>query len=360
MRGSWIGWGLGALGITSLTGCWNGPGPAVVPRPAVVAIIPAQAAVTVGRTLAFAARIDGNPVGNTTWRVLEPDGGRVDDTGRYRAPAAPGVFTVQALFKNTGQTAEAKVTVVAPPAGEISAPTRLLSGSEGQVARIAPVPGSSYHWHITGGEITRGTDTSAITFLAGTGPKVLLACKVINRAGDVLNTSLEVPVAPPVTLSINPASVTITAGRAMKFGFTIRGGISLAVAWSLEDPGAGSLDGSGNYVAPMVPGRYSVRVTSLDDPLKWAIARVQVVRQPPESLFAPEAFLPGARGLHATVPKVAGMTYAWEIVGGTITAGAATPALSFDAGDGPTLSLRCRITNKAGDSFLAAKSIKAL
>jgi hypothetical protein len=309
--------------------------------------------------MTFTARVDGEPAGNVIWRVLEPGGGRVDDAGQYLAPAAPGVFTVQAGFKvGAGRTAEAKVSVVAPPAGEITAPPRVLPGSGNLVARIAPVPGSSYLWTISGGQLTGGTNTSAATFLAGTGPKVKLSCRVTSLAGDVLNSSLEVPVAPPVTLSVSPAAVTITAGRAMKFGFNIEGGISLGVNWSLGEPGAGSLDGSGNYVAPPVPGLYSVRATSLDDPSKRAIARVKVVPKPPESMFAPESFLPGAQSLHASVPEVAGMTYAWVIEGGTITASSSTPSLAFNAGDGPTISLHCKITNEAGDSFVAAKTIK--
>jgi len=32
----------------------------------------------------------------------------------------------------------------------------------------------------------------------------------------------------------------------------------------------------------------------------------------------------------------------------------------FDAGKGPTLTLRCRVTNAAGDSFSAVKVLKVL
>jgi hypothetical protein len=252
------------------------------------------------------------------------------------------------------------VTVVAPPAGEIVAPPRVPRAAVDQVARIAPVPDSQYHWTITGGIITAGTDTPSVTFQAGAGPKVVLACRVTNAAGDALNSSLEVPVAAPVTLVIKPAAVTITAERSMKFGFDIKGGTSLGVAWCLGEPGAGSLDGSGNYLAPAVPGLYTVRVSSKDDPSMVATATVKVVAKPPESLFAPDSYLPGADGLRAQVPERAGMSYAWEIEGGTITAGSAAPVMAFQAGNGPSLTLRCLITNEAGDSFAAVKVLKAI
>ncbi len=355
-------WGLGKVfgmaGLALFVGCWRGPGPAVEPAPVTVQVLPAAATLTAGKTVAFAARMDDGPAQDVAWSVLEAGGGRVDGAGTYRAPANPGVFTVRAQFKDApGLTAAAKVTVVAPPAGEIIAPPR-GTPLEGQTASIEPVSGSQYHWTITGGEITAGTDTPAVSFQSGTGPKVVLACRVTNAAGDVLNSSLELPVASRVTLAIRPAAVTLTAERTMKFGFDLAGGTTLGTTWSLGEPGAGSVDASGNYVAPPVPGRYTVRVSSVDDPSVVSTATVRVVAKPPESLFAPDSFKPGAEGLRARVPELAGMTYAWEIEGGTITAGAAAPSMVFEAGPGPALTLRCRITNQAGDSFAAVKVLK--
>jgi hypothetical protein len=358
MRGLGMGTGLGLAGMVLLTGCWQVPSSVAHEAPATVQVLPAAATLTAGKTLTFAARIDDQPAADVAWSVLEAGGGRVDGAGAYHAPVQPGVYTVRAQVKD-GPAAAAKVTVVAPPAGEIIAPPRVLPQAP-QVARIAPVSGSQYHWGITGGLITAGTDTASISFQAGAGPKVMLACQVTNAAGDVLNSSLEVPVASPVSLAIKPAAVTLTAERTMKFGFDLAGGTSLNVVWSLGEPGAGSLDGSGNYVAPAVPGDYTVRVSSVDDPAVNATAAVKVVAKPPQSLFAPDSFLPGAEGLRARVPEVDGMSYAWEIEGGTITAGASAPSMVFDAGPGPELTLHCRITNAAGDSFAAVKVLKAL
>jgi len=355
-----VGRWLGVAAAVLVMGCWRGPGPAVEAPPVTVQVLPAKAVLSAGHALAFAARVDGDPAQGVVWSVLEAGGGRVDGAGKYRAPAAPGVYTVRATFKaGPGLTAAAKVTVVAPPAGEIIADKRVMPGTPGLAARIAPVPGSQYRWSITGGTITGGTDTPSISFHSGNGPKLVLACKVTNAAGDGLNSSLEVPVAAKVVLAIKPATVTITAERGMKFGFDLVGGTSLGVVWKLGEPGAGRLDPTGKYVAPSVPGRYTVRVDSLDDPAVSAVAKVKVVAKPPENLYAPDSFLPGAEGLRARVPELAGMTYAWEVEGGTITAGAASAAMQFEAGKGPALTLRCRIGNEAGDSFTASKVLKA-
>jgi large repetitive protein len=355
-----VGRWLGVAAVVLVMGCWRGPGPAVEAPPVTAQVLPAKAILTAGHALAFAARVDGDPAQGVVWSVLEAGGGRVDGAGKYRAPAAPGVYTVRATFKaGPGLAAAAKVTVVAPPAGEIIAPRRVMPDAPDQVARIAPAPGSQYHWTITGGTITGGTDTASVSFRSGNGPKLVLACKVTNAAGDGLNSSLEVPVAARVVLTIKPTAVTITAERGMKFGFDLVGGTSLGVVWKLGEPGAGRLDPSGKYVAPSVPGLYTVRVDSADDPTVGAIAKVKVVAKPPESLYAPDSFLPGAEALRARVPELAGMAYAWEIEGGTITAGSASAAMQFEAGKGPALTLRCRISNAAGDSFTASKVLKA-
>jgi len=331
----------------------------VAQAPQAVEVVPAAVTLTTERSFTFTARIDGEPATEVAWSVLEAGGGKVDGAGAYRAPASPGVYTVRAQAKDgEGQPAAAKVTVVAPPAGEIIAPPRMLPQTA-QVARIAPVAGSHYRWSIVGGLITAGTDTASVSFQTGAGPRLTLACRVTNAAGDALNASLELPVAAPVTLSIKPAAATLTAGRSMKFGFDLAGGTSLGVAWSLGEPGAGKLDGAGHYVAPAVPGRYTVRVSSADDPATSATAVVKVVAKPPESLFAPDTYLPGAEGMKARVPDLAGMSYAWEVAGGTITAGASAPSMMFEAGKGPSLTVRCKVTNEAGDSFTATKVMKA-
>ena len=50
---------LGLAGLLCLTGCWQGPHQAGPPRPAVVTVEPATAALT--KAQAFAARVDGEP-----------------------------------------------------------------------------------------------------------------------------------------------------------------------------------------------------------------------------------------------------------------------------------------------------------
>jgi hypothetical protein len=348
---------LGAVAALLLCGCWQTPVTVAQFGPAVVTVRPEAATVTVGRGVAFTARVEGADPKGLAWSVAEPGGGRVDGPGAYFAPMTPGTYTVRAAVGNGAGSA--RVTVVAKPAGEIHAPGRVQAGAEGVTARIDPVAGSSYAWAIQGGRITAGADAPAVTFQAGPGPRLTLACRVTNAAGDALNTSLDIPVSAPVALAITPKTAILTAGRTMKFGYTVDGGATLAVYWSLGEPGCGSLDDGGRYTAPEVPGQYTVRVISRDEPGKYAVAKVKVVARPPEGLSMPESFTPGTSGLRAEVPEVPGMTYAWSIEGGAIAGASDGPKVTFQAGAGPVLTLRCKVTNEAGDSYTAAKQIPA-
>ena len=351
---------LGLLGIGLLAGCMKPPVPVQASMDLPVGIVPAGTILTAGRSMTFSPSFGGGPLKAVTWTILEPGGGKVDPSGTYTAPAQAGTYTLQATFEGpSAAKAKASIKVVLPPRSEIAAPPLVMPQAMGQKATIAATPGGTYEWTMTGGFITQGQTTQAVTFQAGTAGKAILTCKATNEAGDSVKSSQEVPIALPVAIAIRPSQVTMTEGRPMKFGFVLQGGTSLRVVWSLGEPGAGSLDQEGRYVAPPVPGLYSVRVASLDDPTAIAIAQVKVVEKPPEDLFASASFQPGAQGLTARVAEVEGMTYAWRIEGGTLTSGATSRVVTFKAGAGPTLVLHCQITNAAGDSYLAMKTLNA-
>jgi hypothetical protein len=336
-------------------GC-QGPRPAepVLRRP-VLGIEPQAATVTAGRVQKFTCAVSGGAGEGVVWKVVEPSGGSVDASGQYRAPSAPGTYTVEAVLRSGPPTARAKVTVVAAPSGPIAAPALVLPGATGLVASVPAVAGSNYAWTVQGGRLLEGANAAAMRFEAGTGPKVVVACRITNAAGAVLNSSLEIPMAEAVSLSITPRTTILTVGRGMKFGFELRGGTSAEVLWSVGTPEGGSVTGDGKYTAPVRPGRYDVQVAAKDDPGKVARASVKVVAEPAGAITAPAQLKAGASGLEASVPFQDGMTYAWDVSGGTLTAGAKAPAITFRAGTGAKVTLRCRIHNEAGDVLLVTK-----
>lgn len=357
-RKDWIQVGLAAEVLLVLAAC-RPPRPALpAPPPVSLSLQPAEATVTAGRDLQFGHRITSGGSTGVVWRVLEPGGGGIDAQGRYRAPDRAGVFTVEARPQaDPAQAVRARVTVVPPPSGAISAPSTVAPDATGLRAGVPVQPGCRFAWTLTGGTLLSGADTDTVTFSAGEGPSLVLACRVTNAAGDSLRSSLEIPVARPLALHIGPAKATLTVGRSMRFGYTLEGNGSAEVIWSVDSPGGGSVDPGGTYHAPARPGTYTLQVASRVHPEAADRAQVRVVAAPKADITAPDAVKAGATGLTARVPEQAGAGYAWDFQGGTAAAGARGPVLTFTAGEGPTLTLRCTVTNAAGDTATRTLSI---
>ena len=268
------------LGLVGLIGCLDRPRTPGTPPEVHLAIAPAEKTLTAGHRTGFSISPQGGPGARITWSVLEAGGGGIDGSGTYQAPATEGVYTIQAALEGSrGAVAQARVTVVPEPEKEISAPALVLPDAEEQTATIRPTPQGSYYWAIKGGRITHGKRQNKVTFQAGPGNPLVLTCTVTNLAGDSIRVSRAIRIAPPVSISIRPKELVITAGRTMRFGFTIDGGISLEAVWSLAFPGAGGLDQAGNFIAPMVPGLYGVRITSKDDPTVFADALLTFAKE---------------------------------------------------------------------------------
>jgi hypothetical protein len=79
---------------------------------------------------------------------------------------------------------------------------------------------------------------------------------------------------PPVgTITISPTTAYISTFSDATFTYLLLGTPTLDVTWSTS---GGSIDQSGNYVAPGTAGTYTVTVTSVDDPTVSATAVVTV------------------------------------------------------------------------------------
>jgi hypothetical protein len=323
----------------------------MAPSPLVVE--PASVTVTAGQGTDFKARARDGSRPAVAW---EAQGGSVDASGHFTASGEAGTATVVAKAYG-GRTASVTVKVVLPPRGPVAAPAHVMAGARGVRASVPAQEGATYEWKVEGGLLKGGARSATVTFDAGAGPKVVLSCRVVNAAGQGLTASLELPLAPGVDLSVTPASVTVTAGASTKLGFTLEGGTTGEVRWSVLETGGGTVDASGRYRAPGKPGAYTVQVRSKDDPAIKATVPVKVVAAPAGAVKGPGKVAAGAKALRASVVEQAGCRYAWKVTGGTITSGADAPLVVFVAGDGPKLDLVCEITNEAGDSFEAKLTV---
>jgi GH18 family chitinase len=142
---------LAALLLASACGVATPVGGAL-PGAVVVSVQPPSATLALGATQQFAAAVDGGAVPGVTWSVLEPDGGSVDASGGYRAPAVAGTYHVVA-------------TSVADPSAQASAQVAVSGSAPALSVRITPASptlaaGGTLQFSAT----VSGSSTQAVTW----------------------------------------------------------------------------------------------------------------------------------------------------------------------------------------------------
>jgi len=113
------------------------------------------------------------------------------------------------------------VTVNANPSATITAPANVVSGSTGNSASVASAgSGATYSWTISGGTITSGSGTNAITFTAASTGTLTLSVTVTTSAGCSATQSASVNVVDPVTVTnVTPSTGSSSGGTSI----TIKG-----------------------------------------------------------------------------------------------------------------------------------------
>lgn len=95
-----------------------------------------------------------------------------------------------------------------------------------------------------------------------------------------------------VVVQVTPSPVSLRPSGSQLFQATVTGTANTAVTWSVREPAGGSIDGSGNYTAPVSEGTFTVVATSVADTSKSGAA-VVVVSAP--SPVDPSGILPADR-----------------------------------------------------------------
>ena len=262
-------------------------------------------------------------------------------------PAASGTVTFSVVATNGAGLASS--------AGTASSSIVAAPVATGLAAAVNPVlfgGGTTITPTFSGGTgvVNRGigTVTSGTSFASGaiTDPQVFILT-VTNQAGTAATASLTLRPQTVAVTAISPSAATVTAGSTTAFTATVTGAADTSVAWSST---GGSWSGNA-WTAPAIPGSYTIRATSTVDTSKTRSTTVTVVNAlDPVTVTAPTYATTGKAGYTASVAAQTGATYAWAIVNGTITAGAATRTVTFTAGSVGQVSLSCTVASSGGDS----------
>lgn len=203
----------------------GGTGP--TPDPVVVTVTPARDTLTVSTASAFSATVTGTSNTGVSWSVQEgAPGGSVSASGLFTASATPGTRHVIAASEESASGKDtAVVLVVAAPVAAITAPAVVGAGAAGLGASVPTQSGATYAWTITGGSITNGAATAAVTFSAGPIGTLTLQCTVTNLAGASASSSKAIPVQSiPAITSFTASRDTVTNGESVSLTAVFLGG----------------------------------------------------------------------------------------------------------------------------------------
>jgi hypothetical protein len=289
-----------------------------------------------------------NPTAGATylWTVTGAtlNAGQGTNSITYTAGASGNVVasvsvTSNGCSANNSQT----IPISASPAAVITAPANVCPNTTGNAASVAPFAGATYAWTITGGAITAGQGTEAITFSAGATGNVVLgvtatsgSCSAIGSHTATINATPIVTVTAPATTcalsASNNASVAAQPGASYSWalsGGTITSGQSTnAITFS-----------AGNGSAVVINVSVTVNGCSGN-----ATHTVNLTAAPSATISAPNSLEAATTGHIASVANTAGATYSWSITGGSITGGQATRQVTFTTGTGASLRLTATVT----------------
>jgi len=222
----------------------------VTVNPITIAIDPPVVTLEVNQTMRFGASLNN---GGWTWSTT---GGEVDDQGFYRAPLAPGVFTVtiQSLLDAT-KTATAQITVVAASTLSLT-PNEITINCGGAIPMtLVGIPdGASVTWTIKGsdGSDGGGTMSPGNVFTAGTVPGTYIITATESSTGNRAYAQVRI-----ISHRILPEDALVGLGLDLQFTAEVFDG-SPSVSWLVGEANGGTIDAYGLYTAPLQQGQYHI------------------------------------------------------------------------------------------------------
>jgi GH35 family endo-1,4-beta-xylanase len=281
---------LGGLSSLYASGAYTLPTPSVSLVPGSVTLTGSQ-----NQTFTAAAINSTNPA--VTWS-LSPAIGSISPTGLYAAPSAiASSQTVTVIATSVADsTKKALATIILnPPVGvSLNPGSTTLTPSQNQTFTTAVINSTdtTVTWSLSpaiGSVSSTGVYTAPAT-IASSQTVTLTATSVADSTKKALATVI---LNPPVSVSLNPGSTTLTPSQNQAFTAAAMNSTNPAVTWSLS-PAIGSLSSTGVYTAPAIISSsqtVTVTATSISDSTKKALATIFL--NPPVS----SSLIPGSTTL---------------------------------------------------------------
>ena len=249
-------------------------------------LTPFSATLRTSQQLLLSALVTGSDT-RVQWAA---DGGTVDTTGLYTAPAKGGVYHITATsMADPAQQAVCTVDVSSDGQLDVTGTYQTnngtlklyKSGSEilGDWINASKVPiqvkGSLVGSVLSGSWTAPSTADQGqfvITFAADASTFTGTWGRNTDQLGNVWTGTCQTG----VSVKLLPTSVDLQTGTTFRFQALVAGTQDIAIDWSVQEAAGGSIDGNGLYQAPMFTGVFHVVATSVTDPTKSASCVVSV------------------------------------------------------------------------------------
>jgi hypothetical protein len=262
----------------------------------------------------------------------------------------------------TQTTATASIPIYPPDTLFLTEPSAAQAGQGDYTASVPLVPGATYVWTVSAGGTITSTSSSGntITFAAGTSGAVDIEVVVSDPATGFSDTLegvvaiVPVQIAPTITAPafLDPGqsgTASVTAQSGYSYAWTVTGGTP---ASDLTSPSVTFTAGPG--------GKVTLSLQSTDpygDPPFQSIAYTVIQGPPPTFQITAPAFVEAqTAGYIASVPLVAGDSYAWTVTGAAFTAGAGPNQILFTPGPRGFVNLGVVVTDPALGALPAASA----
>jgi hypothetical protein len=239
-------------------------------------------------TQTFTATIADTTNSGVNWS-LNPNMGTLTINGTsvvYTAPATiSGLQGVTVTVQSKAQTSvTASQTIQLNPQVTLSLnpPTSALyaSGTQTLTATIGNTANTGLTWSFSPnvGSLTTSGTTAVYTAPSQVNSPQPITVTAQSNAQPSVTASAIVTINPQITLSLNPAAVTLNPTGTQQFTPTITGATNTAVTWILQ-PNLGTISASGLYTAPnSVPSQQTVTLTatSVQNPAVSSSAQITI------------------------------------------------------------------------------------
>ncbi len=248
-----------------------------------MSINPPSVSLLAGQSQLFAVSLTGTTNSGVTWTVSPNNVGSFVN-GTYTAPStinSPQTITITATSQaDPTKSASATVNLVPVVGMSINPPSVSLLAGQSQLFTVSltGTTNSGVTWTVSPnnvGSFVNGTYTAPSTINS---PQTI-TITATSQANSAKSASATVNLVPVVGISINPPSVSLTAGQQQSFTTSVSGSTNTAVTWTVSPNNVGSFV-NGTYTAPSTlnsPQTITVTATSQADPTKSASATINLV-----------------------------------------------------------------------------------